>query len=154
MLGTATKGPTRLKGRNPAVPLSKNEHLLRWVEKMAELAKPAAIHWVDGSQEENDLLLRADGRSRNVHQAERETLARLLLRAIGRERCCPRGRPHVHLFAFQRQRRPDQQLGKSVRDAQEAEESFQRLRCAAARCTCCRSAWARSARRCRRSACN
>jgi phosphoenolpyruvate carboxykinase (GTP) len=46
-----------MKGRNPAVPLSKNEHLLRWVEKMAELAKPAAIHWVDGSQEENDFLL-------------------------------------------------------------------------------------------------
>ena len=44
-------------GRNPAVPLSKNEHLLRWVEKMAELAKPARIHWVNGSQEENDLLL-------------------------------------------------------------------------------------------------
>jgi len=44
-------------GRNPAVPLSKNEHLLRWVEKMAELAKPARIHWVDGSQEENDQLL-------------------------------------------------------------------------------------------------
>ncbi len=44
-------------GRNPAVPLSKNEHLLRWVEKMAELAKPARIHWVDGSQEENEILL-------------------------------------------------------------------------------------------------
>jgi phosphoenolpyruvate carboxykinase (GTP) len=58
MLGTATKDTVRLKGRNPAVPLSKNEHLLRWVEKMAELAKPAAIHWVDGSQEENDFLLR------------------------------------------------------------------------------------------------
>ena len=58
MLGTATKDFVRLKGRNPAVPLSKNEHLLRWVEKMAELAKPAAIHWVDGSQEENDFLLR------------------------------------------------------------------------------------------------
>ncbi|MGC1618962.1 MAG: phosphoenolpyruvate carboxykinase (GTP) [Candidatus Acidiferrum sp.] len=48
----------RMPGRNPAIPLSKNEHLLRWVEKMAELARPAAIHWVDGSQEENDLLLR------------------------------------------------------------------------------------------------
>jgi phosphoenolpyruvate carboxykinase (GTP) len=52
------KDTTRMHGRNPAVPLSKNEHLLRWVEKMAELAKPAAIHWVDGSQEENDTLLR------------------------------------------------------------------------------------------------
>ncbi|MGC2390580.1 MAG: phosphoenolpyruvate carboxykinase (GTP) [Candidatus Acidiferrum sp.] len=51
------KKVARMPGRNPAVPLSKNEHLLRWVEKMAELAKPAAIHWVDGSQEEKDLLL-------------------------------------------------------------------------------------------------
>jgi phosphoenolpyruvate carboxykinase (GTP) len=54
----AAKNVTRMHGRNPAVPLSKNEHLLRWVEKMAELAKPAAIHWVDGSPEENEALLR------------------------------------------------------------------------------------------------
>jgi phosphoenolpyruvate carboxykinase (GTP) len=54
----ATRDITRMPGRNPAVPLSKNEHLLRWVEKMAELAKPAAIHWVDGSQEEIDVLRR------------------------------------------------------------------------------------------------
>jgi phosphoenolpyruvate carboxykinase (GTP) len=52
----AVKDPTRMPGRNPAVPLSKNEHLLRWVEKMAELAKPAAIHWIDGSQEEIESL--------------------------------------------------------------------------------------------------
>jgi phosphoenolpyruvate carboxykinase (GTP) len=54
----AAKDNTGMLGRNPAVPLSKNEHLLRWVEKMAELAKPARIHWVDGSQEENEILLR------------------------------------------------------------------------------------------------
>ena len=41
---------------NPTVPLTKNEHLLRWVEKMAELTRPARIHWVDGSQEEYDQL--------------------------------------------------------------------------------------------------
>jgi len=39
-----------------AQPLSQNKHLLRWVDKMAELTKPKAIHWVDGSQEENDRL--------------------------------------------------------------------------------------------------
>jgi phosphoenolpyruvate carboxykinase (GTP) len=50
------KDTTRMHGRNPAVPLSKNEHLLRWVGKMAELAKPAAIHWIDGSEEEIDTL--------------------------------------------------------------------------------------------------
>ncbi len=44
------------KTRNTALPLSSNEHLQKWVEKMAELTEPAAIHWVDGSQEENDFL--------------------------------------------------------------------------------------------------
>ena len=45
-----------MKKRSPATPLSTNKHLLRWVEKMAELCKPAAIHWVDGSQQEYDRL--------------------------------------------------------------------------------------------------
>jgi phosphoenolpyruvate carboxykinase (GTP) len=36
--------------------LSANKHLIRWVEKMAELAQPASIHWVDGSQQEYDSL--------------------------------------------------------------------------------------------------
>src|SRR5215469_5098022 len=34
-------------------PLSQNKHLIRWVEKMAELCTPRDIHWVDGSEEEN-----------------------------------------------------------------------------------------------------
>ena len=33
-----------------------NKHLLRWVEKMAELCQPASIHWVDGSRDEYDFL--------------------------------------------------------------------------------------------------
>ncbi len=47
---------TGKNGRNPETPLSKNTHLLRWVEKMARLTQPAAIHWVDGSQAEYDRL--------------------------------------------------------------------------------------------------
>ncbi|RRJ94652.1 phosphoenolpyruvate carboxykinase (GTP) [Opitutaceae bacterium TAV4] len=42
--------------RDPSVPLSTNPTLLDWVKKMAELTQPAAIHWVDGSQQENDAL--------------------------------------------------------------------------------------------------
>ncbi|AHF89378.1 phosphoenolpyruvate carboxykinase [Opitutaceae bacterium TAV5] len=42
--------------RDPSVPLSTNPALLDWVKKMADLTQPAAIHWVDGSQEENDAL--------------------------------------------------------------------------------------------------
>jgi phosphoenolpyruvate carboxykinase (GTP) len=43
--------------RDPTVPLTRNHHLLRWVEKMKELTRPARVHWVDGSQEENEALL-------------------------------------------------------------------------------------------------
>ena len=42
--------------RDPSQPLSTNVHLLNWVEKMAALTKPAAIHWVDGSTEEDEML--------------------------------------------------------------------------------------------------
>jgi phosphoenolpyruvate carboxykinase (GTP) len=47
---------TTKSARDVSKPLSANKHLLRWVEKMAELTTPANIHWVDGSQEENDAL--------------------------------------------------------------------------------------------------
>src|SRR6187200_784702 len=42
--------------RNHSAPLATNKNLLKWVGKIADLTKPAAIHWVDGSQEEYDLL--------------------------------------------------------------------------------------------------
>ena len=42
--------------RSATAPLSSNKHLLRWVEKMAQLMKPHAVHWVDGSEEEQEML--------------------------------------------------------------------------------------------------
>lgn len=42
--------------RDVSLPLSTNKHLLNWVDKMSALTKPAAIHWVDGSAEENEFL--------------------------------------------------------------------------------------------------
>jgi phosphoenolpyruvate carboxykinase (GTP) len=42
--------------RSVSEPLAHNTHLLAWVEKMAQLTKPDAIHWVDGSKEEYDEL--------------------------------------------------------------------------------------------------
>jgi len=35
---------------------TRNKHLIRWVEKMADLTRPTAIHWVDGSQKEYERL--------------------------------------------------------------------------------------------------
>ncbi len=46
---TLTPSPT-------STPLTTNKHLIRWVEKMAELTQPEAIHWVDGSDAENITL--------------------------------------------------------------------------------------------------
>ena len=39
-----------------ATPLTTNKHLIRWVEKMADLCRPDAIHWVDGSKREYDAI--------------------------------------------------------------------------------------------------
>jgi phosphoenolpyruvate carboxykinase (GTP) len=43
---------SRPTSRDTSAPLSTNQHLLRWVKKMADLTKPTSIHWVDGSEEE------------------------------------------------------------------------------------------------------
>src|SRR6266536_2132992 len=50
--------PTALPSENPvaSTPPTTNKHLIRWVEKMADLCRPEAIHWIDGSQAEYDFL--------------------------------------------------------------------------------------------------
>jgi phosphoenolpyruvate carboxykinase (GTP) len=42
--------------RNYATPLSQNAPLLRWVEQVVQLCQPTQVHWVDGSQAENEQL--------------------------------------------------------------------------------------------------
>ncbi len=49
-MATATRVATNAR------PLTTYKPLLRWVEKMAGLTRPASVHWVDGSDEENDQL--------------------------------------------------------------------------------------------------
>jgi len=47
---------TNAFGRDVSVPLSDNQHLLKWIEKIAAMTKPDSIHWVDGSKQEYDAL--------------------------------------------------------------------------------------------------
>ena len=68
-----------------AAPLSRNTHLLKWIEKMAQLTLPAAIHWVDGTQQEYDRAC-PNGERRRLRQAQRGIVARLLSRVLGPQR--------------------------------------------------------------------
>jgi phosphoenolpyruvate carboxykinase (GTP) len=45
-----------MKAIRPSTVPSSNKHLIRWVEKIAELTLPSAIHWVTGTQDEYDTL--------------------------------------------------------------------------------------------------
>ena len=94
---------TQLAPRNPSLPLCENPHLLKWVEKMADLTKPDAIHWVDGSQEEYDALCAQMVASGTFIRLNEELWPGCYLRALRRRRRRARGRPHVHLFALERQ---------------------------------------------------
>lgn len=38
--------------------MTKNKKLLAWVDEMAKLCKPDKIHWCDGSEEENQMLIK------------------------------------------------------------------------------------------------
>jgi phosphoenolpyruvate carboxykinase (GTP) len=38
--------------------MTTNKKLIAWVDEMAKLCKPDSIHWCDGSQEENDRLIK------------------------------------------------------------------------------------------------
>ena len=51
-----TESTCSVEGRDPGLVLTTNTHLLRWVEKMARLTKPATVHWVDGSRQEYENL--------------------------------------------------------------------------------------------------
>src|ERR1043166_6427279 len=93
---------------NPATPLTTNEHLLRWVGKMAEPDATCA-HPVGGWHERRVRPApRRDGRERHLHTSKPEALAGMFSGSFRQKRRRPRRRSHVHLFALQRRGRPDQ----------------------------------------------
>ena len=53
--GTKSKKPGSSAAKSNK-PLAKNKHLITWVNKMAALTRPSAVHWVDGSEAENEAL--------------------------------------------------------------------------------------------------
>ena len=133
--------------------LTTNKHLIRWVEKMAELCRPDSIHWVDGSQAEYDFLcdrLVKAGTFTRLNQerwpgcfyarSAPSDVARVedrtFICSLSKDAAGPTNNwedPYVM------RRRLKQLFRGCMRGAP---------------CTCCRSAWARWARPCRASACS
>jgi phosphoenolpyruvate carboxykinase (GTP) len=50
------QGENSLSYCNTVLRADYEQHLIRWVDKMVELCQPADIHWVEGSEAENDAL--------------------------------------------------------------------------------------------------
>ena len=106
-----------------AVPTT-NKHLIRWVEKTAELCQPARIHWLDGSAEENTRLC-----EELVEAGTFQRLDPVKWPGCFYARSSPNDVARVEDRTFicslsKRRRRSHQQLGRPLRDAQEAEGLF------------------------------
>ena len=91
---------------------------------MRELTQPASVHWVDGSEEENDALFaQMHAIPARCSSSTRRLWPGCYYARSDAERRRPRRAAHVRLLALEGRGRADQQLGEPVRDAAQAARS-------------------------------
>ena len=117
--------------------------LAEWVSEIADLTKPDAVVWCDGSQEEWDRQTTALVEQRDVRPAEPVAAAEQLPVCLGPQRRGARRGPDVHLLRARGRRRADEQLDRARRRCGRRSRRSSTAACAAGRCTWSRSAWAR-----------
>ena len=59
--------------------MTSNQKLNGWVKEWADLCQPDKIHWCDGSDKENQMLLDIMVSKRNRHKAQRRQTSGKLL---------------------------------------------------------------------------
>ena len=120
---------------------------------MAELTKPAAIHWVDGSQEENDDLARRWS-NRGTFIKLNQNLWPGCYYARSDASDVARVEDRTFICSLSKDNAGPTNNWVNPFEMRASSRSCSTAACAGAPCTCCRSAWGRSARPCRRSACS
>jgi phosphoenolpyruvate carboxykinase (GTP) len=117
------------------------------VEKTAELTRPAAIHWVDGSDEENAELCAMMVESGTFLKLNQDLWPGCY---YARSDASDVARVEARTFVCSLSKDkagPTNNWEDPVAMRHKLKALFNG--CMAARCTCCPSAWVRSARRCR-----
>ena len=102
--------------------------LLAWVEEVAELTQPAAIHWCDGSAEEYDRLCRELVEAGTFERLSDAKRPNSYLARSDPARRRPRRGSHVHLLRARGGRGADQQLARPEGDARHARRTSSRAR--------------------------
>jgi len=67
----------KLKKHTIKTPPTSNTHLVRWVEKMADLCQPSSIQWVDGSEKQYQQLCE-DSSSRALSRGSIKSFGRVV----------------------------------------------------------------------------
>ena len=133
--------------------LAKNEHLLKWVEKMAALTQPDAIHWVDGSQEEDEALC-AQMVAGGTFIKLNEELWPGCYYARSDASDVARVEDRTYICSLSKDSAGPTNNWEEPFEMRRKLKGFSTVPCADAPCMCCLSAWDRSVRPCRRLACS
>ena len=106
--------------KGETIEMTQNKSVLNWIENMKELVIPDNVVWITGEESQLEDLRKEACTTGEMIKLNQEKLPGLLSAPHGRERCGPRGGPHLHLLPQGRGRRPDEPLDGPRKGLQDA----------------------------------